>query len=220
MSWPGEQHAACQEHNGRAPSLTKFNSREIPDLGACFYKTHYTAAMPEVVMVSGMVIQQGRRGFLTMADAVPAFRPPSRLERVFNRLFGILVGLGLGMSHNYLLQVRGRKSGRLYSTPVNLLVLDGRTYLVAPRGNTQWVRNARQGGDIWLKHGRRRDRFRVREIPDAEKPRLLQAYLSQFRLTVQRYFPVPAASPLTAFAAIASRYPVFEVESGNGLPPG
>src|SRR5437867_11492488 len=105
-----------------------------------------------------------------MTEAVPSLRKPSRLARVLNRLFGVLVGLGLGLSHNYLLQVRGRKTGRLYATPVNLLVMEGRRYLIAPRGNTQWVQNARSNGELWLKKGRRRDRFRVRALRDAEKP--------------------------------------------------
>jgi len=65
------------------------------------------------------------------------FRKPSAFERFFNRMFGVLVGLGLGMRHNYLLQVRGRKSGKIYSTPVDLLELSGKRYLVAPRGRAQ-----------------------------------------------------------------------------------
>ena len=129
---------------------------------------------------------------------------------MFNRLFGVLVGLGFGLSHNYLLQVRGRKSGRLYSTPVNLLIVDDRKYLIAPRGNTQWVRNARSAGEVWLKKGRRQDRFRVREVRNAEKPRLLKLYLEQFRTTVQRYFSVPAGSDPEAFFAGLSLHPVFE----------
>src|SRR5438552_2889966 len=31
-------------------------------------------------------------------------------------------------------EVRGRKSGRTYSTPIDLLELNGKRYLVAPRG--------------------------------------------------------------------------------------
>ena len=41
---------------------------------------------------------------------------PNRFERTFNKLFGLLIGLGLGLPHNYLLQVRGRRSGRKSST--------------------------------------------------------------------------------------------------------
>ncbi len=148
-----------------------------------------------------------------VAEAVPLFQQPSTLERAFNRLFGLLVGLGIGLSHNYLLKVRGRKSGRIYSTPVNLLLVDGRKYLIAPRGNTQWVRNARSEGEIWLQKGRSQRRFRVREIGDDNKPRLLKLYLDEFRLTVQRYFSIPAGSSLASFVGIASQYPTFELES-------
>ncbi len=135
------------------------------------------------------------------------------MERAFNRFFGFLVGIGLGLKHNYLLQVRGRKSGKLYSTPIDLLELDGKRFLVAPRGRTQWVRNAEAAGEITLKKGGFRQNFRLRAIPDAEKPALLKAYLDSFKTTVQRYFPVPADSDAQAFASIATNYPVFELTS-------
>ncbi len=67
---------------------------------------------------------------------------------MFSRTFGVLVGLGLGLRHNYLLQVRGRKTGRIYSTPVNALDLKGQRFLVAGRGRTQWLRNAESGGEV------------------------------------------------------------------------
>lgn len=141
----------------------------------------------------------------------PAFRKPSSVERFFNRAFGVLVGLGLGLRHNHLLQVRGRKSGRLYSTPVNLLELNGKRYLVAPRGRTQWSRNAESAGEITLKKGLSRQKYALRPLPNAEKLEILKAYLDQFTKTVQRYFPVPTNSPPEAFAAIAPDYPVFEL---------
>jgi deazaflavin-dependent oxidoreductase (nitroreductase family) len=146
-----------------------------------------------------------------MTQELPAFRQPSLAERFFNRAFGLLVGLGLGLPHNYLVQVRGRKSGKVYSTPIDLLELDGKRFLVAPRGRTQWVRNAEAAGDVTLKKGRTRLRYRIRSIPDAGKPELLKAYLDRFQTTVQRYFPVPAGSPPQAFTAVASNYPVFEL---------
>ncbi len=145
-----------------------------------------------------------------MTSNPPEFRKPSAGERVFNRCFGFLVGLGLGLPHNYLLQVRGRKTGRLYSTPIDLLELEGKRFLVAPRGRTQWVRNAEAAGEVTLKKGLQRQRFCLRPIPDAEKPEILQAYLDRFRTTVQRYFPVPAGSPPEAFVELAVNYPVFE----------
>ncbi len=146
-----------------------------------------------------------------MTQKLPAFRQPTAGERFFNRVFGLLVGLGLGLPHNYLLQVRGRKSGKLYSTPIDLLELNGKRFLVAPRGRTQWVRNAEAAGEVKLKKGRARLHYRLQAIPDAGKPDLLKAYLDNFKTTVQRYFPVPAGSPPQAFAEVAGNYPVFEL---------
>ncbi len=144
-------------------------------------------------------------------NSLPEFRAPTAAERVFNRVFGFLVGLGIGFPHNYLLQVRGRKSGRLYSTPVDLLELRGKRFLVAPRGRTQWVRNAEAAGEVTLKKGRTKKQFRLRPIPDADKPEILKAYLDNFKREVQTYFPVPAGSPVQAFAELAPNYPAFEL---------
>jgi hypothetical protein len=146
-----------------------------------------------------------------MDEPVPAFLAPSPLERMFNRAMGALVGLGLAPRDYYLLQVRGRKSGRLFSTPVNVIELQGTRFLVAPRGRTQWVRNGEAAGEVALKRGSRVERFRLRAIPDIGKPSVLRAYLDRFKTTVQRYFPVPAGSPPDAFASIAARYPIFEL---------
>jgi hypothetical protein len=146
-----------------------------------------------------------------VVDADPAFREPSALERFFNRAFGALVGMGLGPRDYYLLQVRGRKSGRVYGTPVSLVSLHGVRFLVAPRGRTQWVRNAEVSNEIVLKRGSSQRRFRLRALADADKPPVLSTYLDRYRSVVQRYFPLPAGAPTHAFAAIAARYPVFEL---------
>jgi F420H(2)-dependent quinone reductase len=146
-----------------------------------------------------------------VADAGPAFREPSPLERVFNRAFGALVEMGLAPRDYYLLQVKGRKSGRVYGTPVSLVSLHGVWFLVAPRGRTQWVKNAEAANEIALKRGTTRRRFGLRAVADADKPPVLLAYLERYRSVVQRYFPVPAGSPASAFAEIAARYPVFEL---------
>jgi len=148
---------------------------------------------------------------LAMTPPLPTFREPTPVETIFNRVFGFLVSLGLGFSHNYLLQVRGRKSGKLYSTPIDLLEHNGKRYLVAPRGRTQWVRNAEAAGEVTLKKGSQRNKFRLRPIADADKPSILRAYLDNFKREVQTYFPVSAGSPPEAFVELASRYPAFEL---------
>jgi deazaflavin-dependent oxidoreductase (nitroreductase family) len=142
---------------------------------------------------------------------IPAFRKPSASEAFFNRAFGFLVGLGIGPDYMRLLQVRGRKTGRIYSSPVNLLEFRGTLVLVAPRGRTQWVRNAEAAREITLKKGKKLAKYRLRAIPDNEKPEILKLYLEKYKSAVQRYFPVPAGSPPESFRGIAENYPVFEL---------
>jgi len=142
---------------------------------------------------------------------LPEFRKPTTFEALLNRAFGFLIGLGIGPAHIYLLQVRGRKSGKLFSTPVDLLPFKGTLYLVAPRGRTQWVRNAEAAGEITLKKGSKVQKYRLRPIVNADKPEILKAYLDNFKAEVQRYFPVPAGSPVQDFAGIVESYPAFEL---------
>src|SRR6185436_4820535 len=100
--------------------------------------------------------------------------PPTKFEAAFNRFFGWVVALGLAPANFYLLEVSGRKSGRVYSTPVDVLIQDDRIYLVAPRGQTQWVRNARASGAVTLRQGRTSKRYHLRELGDDEKPPILK----------------------------------------------
>lgn len=148
----------------------------------------------------------------TMGSLAPGqFNKPNPIERVFNSLFGVMVTLGLGRVHHYVLRVRGRKTGKLYSTPVYILTLGDRSFLVGPRGRAQWVRNAEAAGRIELIRGAVQRQFAVKPVTAAEKTEILKAYLEKFRPIVQRYFPVPAGSPASAFAEYTERYPVFEL---------
>jgi deazaflavin-dependent oxidoreductase (nitroreductase family) len=146
-----------------------------------------------------------------MNSDTATFRPPTAPERIFNRVLGRLIGWGIGPSHIYLLEVRGRKSGKLYATPVDPVEVAGKRYVVAPRGRTQWVRNAESAGEIVLRRASNHQRFRVRVLADAEKPPILKAYLDSYKREVQRYFKVPAGSAAEAFAAVSRDYPVFEL---------
>lgn len=146
-----------------------------------------------------------------MDDRPGSFERPTAAERVFNSTLGALVRLGIGLPDMRVLEVRGRKSGKLYTLPVDLLPHAGKLYLVAPRGRAQWVRNAEASGSVMLRRGRRAEAYQLRALSDAEKPPILKAYLDRFRREVQRFFPVPAGSPVEAFASHASRYPAFEL---------
>lgn len=146
-----------------------------------------------------------------MDDPPGVFDRPSRLERWFGSALGALVGLGIGPSHMRVLEVRGRKSGRVYTLPVDLLDHGDSLFLVAPRGTTEWVRNAQARGEVTLRRGGHATRYRLRPLSDSEKPPILKAYLDRFHREVQRFFPVRAGSPLDEFVGLASRYPAFEL---------
>jgi deazaflavin-dependent oxidoreductase (nitroreductase family) len=144
-------------------------------------------------------------------DQPQNFIRPNAFERLINRFYGALVGFGLGLQHNYLLQVRGRKSGKIYSTPVNVLNYNHSLFLVATRGYTEWARNALAAQEVTLKKGRVLLQFKLRPVADEEKPEILRVYLGRFRATVGRFFPVKPDAPPDAFAGLANRYPVFEL---------
>ena len=139
------------------------------------------------------------------------FRKPTAIERTLNRVFGWMVGAGIGPRDSYLLEVTGRKSGRTYSTPVYITMIASRRFLVCPRGRAQWVINAEASGKLWLRKGAERTQYSIRTVPSIDKPELLRAYLSRFKFTVKRYFSVKDGSPASAFVPIANRYPVFEL---------
>jgi deazaflavin-dependent oxidoreductase (nitroreductase family) len=117
------------------------------------------------------------------------FQEPGWFTRnVFNRLVALLTRLGISMAGSRVLEVKGRKSGEWRRTPVNLLVHEGNRYLVAPRGETQWVRNMRVSGGGRLALGGKAEEFSATEVGEEEKPPLLRAYLEKWRWEVGAFF--------------------------------
>jgi deazaflavin-dependent oxidoreductase (nitroreductase family) len=144
-------------------------------------------------------------------ETKPHFLKPTAMDRVAGHVFGALLRVGIGFGHNFILEVRGRKSGKVFSTPVNLLVYGGKSYLCASRGETQWVRNARASGRVTLVKGSRREDFTVRELPIAQRAEPLKEFLDRFATSVQRYYPVKKGAPVSAFEECAKTMPVFEL---------
>ncbi len=131
---------------------------------------------------------------------------------------GIVTGLtrtGVSVAGVRVLEVPGRNSGQPRRTPVNLLTVDGERYLVAPRGETQWVRNLRAGGRGRLLLGKRGESFTATEVPDGERTPFLRAYLKRWRFAVGRFFDgVGPDSPEEEFRRIARDHPVFRITPG------
>lgn len=148
---------------------------------------------------------------------------PKSATSFFNDSVARLTRAGISIYGSRVLYVRGRTSGALRSTPVNPLTLgDGTRYLVAPRGNTQWVRNLRAaGGRGELRVGRRAERFQATEVGDDAKPAILRAYLKRWKWEVGVFFDgVDAKAPEETLRAIAPGYPVFRIVPAEDAPAG
>ena len=134
----------------------------------------------------------------------------TRLRSLGNSLIAPLARLGLAGKRTHVLTVVGRKSGRRYSTPVQLVLEDGRRWLVAPYGVREWVKNARAAGEVELTRARRTELRPIEEVGPEEAAPVLREYLRTTPI-VKPYFDADADAPLEAFAAEAARHPVFRL---------
>ena len=147
-------------------------------------------------------------------DANPHYRKPGLMTRkVLNPAVALLTKAGVSVWGSRVLEVRGRTSGELRRTPVNLLELDDTQYLVSARGNGQWVRNVRSAdGRLTLRVGRRHDEWTAEEVPDNEKSPILRAYLRKWKSEVGIFFDgVTADSEESDLQRIAPKHPVFRL---------
>jgi deazaflavin-dependent oxidoreductase (nitroreductase family) len=134
-------------------------------------------------------------------------------KHVFNRAVAVATRLGLSVWGSRVLEVRGRKTGEPRRTPVNLLTFGAGTYLVAPRGEAEWVRNVRAaGGRLDLLLGKRRTHYLATELSDEEKAPILRAYLERWKAEVGVFFEgVGPKSSDEEIAVMAQKHPVFAI---------
>jgi len=150
-----------------------------------------------------------------MADGSPRYvRPGWFTNHIFNPAVAALTRAGISVWGSRELRVRGRTSGEWRTTPVNVLILDGTRYLVAPRGETQWVRNLRIAQSGELRVGRRTESFRATELADDDKPSILRAYLKRWKAEVGVFFGgVSAKSSEEELRGIAANHPIFRIDA-------
>lgn len=148
-------------------------------------------------------------------EAVHYKRPGWLTRNVMNRMVAWLTRHGFSVWGSRVVEVSGRRSGLPRRVPVNLLTVEGVDYLVAPRGNAEWVRNVRAaGGRLDLLLGRSRDHRVATELADAEKSDVLRAYLRRWKAEVGVFFDgVDADSPDSEVQRIAPRHPVFRLSA-------
>src|SRR5262249_15436327 len=157
---------------------------------------------------------------MTTSDE-PRYVRPGRSTNVFNEAVAAMTRAGISVWGSRILAVGGRKSGEWRTTPVNPLTLNGERYLVAPRGETQWVRNMRAAGGGELRVGRRAEPFTVTELADADKPPVLRAYLKRWKLEVGVFFDgVGADAPEAKLLEPARGPPVSGATGAAGAARG
>jgi len=148
-----------------------------------------------------------------MTDPSLRYLEPDWFTRnILNPVVKTLTKVGVSFWGSRILEVRGRASGEWRSVPVNLLTLAQSDYLVAPRGETQWVRNLRAAGGGRLRVGRRTTLFEADEVSDSEKPEILRPYLERWKWEVGQFFDGvgPDASE-EQLVGISPNHPVFRI---------
>ena len=147
------------------------------------------------------------------ADSAALRRTGVVHEHVFNPSVAVLTRVGrqrVGLARAARARPHERRVADHPGEPAHL---DSEQYLVAPRGETQWVRNLRVAGNGELRVGRHTDRFRATEIADADKVPILRAYLKRWKAEVGVFFDgVSGDSPDAELPRIAPDHPVFRIE--------
>jgi deazaflavin-dependent oxidoreductase (nitroreductase family) len=198
--------ARTRDGTRRLQELIRFigHTSMLPD-GCATVRPHHPA-------VDTILRRRMRDG--TMDGMAAHYKAPGWFTRnVFNRSVAFLTRHGVSVMGSRVLAVRGRTSGEWRTTPVNLLGYEGKQYLVAPRGETQWVKNLRAVGVGELRVGKKTQVFSGREIPDDDKVAILRAYLKRWKVEVGVFFDgVGPDSTDDELRAIGPRHPVFAVE--------
>jgi deazaflavin-dependent oxidoreductase (nitroreductase family) len=143
---------------------------------------------------------------------IPFFVP------LFNPIARRLLGAGIPLGPNALLTVRGRKSGQLRSTPVALVDINGRRWIIGTFGEVNWVQNLRAAGEATLTIGRRQLAVKATELSTDEAA----AFFKDVLIPYVRRVPLGtlligtvlgAKDILKDPAGAAPRHPVFELRA-------
>lgn len=148
----------------------------------------------------------------------PHYRRPGWFTKhVFNGLVNAATRMGVSVVGSRVLEVRGRKTGQPRRVPVNLLEVSGERFLVAPRGETEWVRNVRAaGGNLALLLGRKREEMTATEVTGDDKTWIIRAYLKKWKAEVGVFFGgVGPDSTDAEIAAEAEKHPVFRLAAAQ-----
>ena len=136
---------------------------------------------------------------------------PNWIARIMNRATAAIASTGVAANYLETLEVIGRKSGRTFSLPVVIAVVDGERYLVSMLGdNVQWVQNVRAAGGRAVLRSGGREKVQLEEVPAEQRAPILRAYL-QRAPGARPHVPVNKDAALAEFQQVAAAFPVFRV---------
>ncbi len=139
--------------------------------------------------------------------------PPPWLKPM-NKVLMAAQRWGLGMKELPVLTLPGRRSGTPRRTPLTVLELDGRRYLLQGYPGADWVANLRAAGHVGtLSVGKRRERVRLVELPAAEALPVLRVWpvrIPQGAKIMKDAGVIDNVTP-AAFETLVGRCAVFEV---------
>ena len=146
----------------------------------------------------------------------------NRAPGVVRRSGGItnrLLAAGLPLGPNVLLTIRGRTSGEPRTTPIAVVEVDGRRFVMGAYGDVQWTKNLRAAGEAEIGHGGDAERVLARELTRDEAEdwfaNTLSPYVRRqgafFRLFAKGFFGMVAPDIMGDPVAAARNRPVFEL---------
>jgi len=129
-----------------------------------------------------------------------------RWVRLYNRVFA----LGLFPRRWVVLEVAGRRTGRLIQTPVGMADVGDQWYLVSMLGECNWVWNVRAARGHAVLRRRRARAVRLVEVPVDERALVIKRYVEKVP-GGRPHIPIDRHQAVEAFQAVAAAHPVFRV---------
>jgi deazaflavin-dependent oxidoreductase (nitroreductase family) len=140
---------------------------------------------------------------------------PNWIARIANRATATLASLGVASNYLVTLEVTGRKSGRTFSLPVVIAIVEGQRYLVSMLGeNVSWVQNVRAADGRAVLRSGGREQVQLEEVPTGQRALILRAYL-QRAPGARPHVPVNKDAALEEFEKIAAEFPVFRIAANK-----
>ena len=141
---------------------------------------------------------------------------------MFNPLARRMLGVGIPLGPNALITIRGRKTGVDRTTPVALVEIGGKRWVIGTFGETHWVRNLRAAGHATLTVGRRQEVVGATELGPTAAGEffrdLVGPYVRRIPMGVGKWMIgslLGAKDILEDPIGAGVRHPVFELHAGS-----